>query len=82
LLLSTVVLELRGTGPGGTTWDKLNRLDDAALAGLVAALAADRRRALDLRLEQVRNRAQSVSAEWLHELERRIDEDDALVVHP
>jgi hypothetical protein len=81
LLLSTVLEELRGAGTG-TIWERLNGSSDEDLdedlGALLLALADDRRRVLDLRLGRLRDRAGSVSAEWLHELERRVDMlDDA-----
>jgi hypothetical protein len=57
--------ELRGAGPGGRIWEKLNRLDDAAIGALVAAVADDRRGVLDTRLENLRKRTEKADARWL-----------------
>jgi hypothetical protein len=46
------------------------------VGALLAVLADDRRRVLDGRLARLRERWQSISPEWLAELERRVDEDD------
>jgi hypothetical protein len=56
LLLSTVLTEFRGAGPGGTVWEKLQRLEDAALGGLLVAIADDRRRVRKLQLADARER--------------------------
>jgi hypothetical protein len=55
-ILSTVLTEFRGAGPGGTVWEKLQRLDDAALGGLLVAIADDRPRVRKLQLADARER--------------------------
>jgi hypothetical protein len=50
LLLSPLLTELRGAGASGTVWEKLQRLDDAALGALLSAISDDGRRVRGLQL--------------------------------
>jgi hypothetical protein len=58
-------------------WARLNQLSNDDLGALLAAVAADRRRVLDARLEQLRARVTPLSPERLAQLERSVDAEDA-----
>jgi hypothetical protein len=62
LLLSPLLTELRGAGASGTVWEKLQRLDDAALGALLSAISDDGRRVRGLQLADARARSTGASS--------------------